>query len=186
MTPEQFAEASRLIYDAVMTKNAGAVGVVSNGKQTGSIYRGYLKMRDANNTAKNAIGRALKHWGHEGKVGDRYNTPRVAGMVDVCSNDFAIGIVTAENEKIGPWAGSVGTTKGSIFYLSTYTGEGEEPQSNKGMAASTVCNIESRTVGDLAQEMYGFMDPDFVVSSAAALWVPGKGRWELAVKNKSA
>mgnify|MGYP001610329855 CR=1 FL=1 len=104
MTPEQFTEASRLIYDAIMTSAVNTVGVVSNGKQTGSIYRGYLKMHDANNTARNATGRALRYWGHEGKVGDRYNTPRIAGMIDVRSNDAAVGIVTAENENSGPLA----------------------------------------------------------------------------------
>ena len=90
MTPEQMSEAQRLVYDAIMISNTSAIGVVSNGKQTGSIYRGYMRkhdasgrvMKDVSVPTTNSINRALKRWGHEGKAGDRYRTPRTAGMPD--------------------------------------------------------------------------------------------------------
>ena len=54
-----------------------------------------------------------------------------------------------------------------------------------------VNQIEGKVVKELAEEIYASMDPDFVVSAAAAVWISTpvkgnnlKGRWELSVKNK--
>ncbi|MBI4167451.1 MAG: hypothetical protein HY515_00695 [Candidatus Aenigmarchaeota archaeon] len=187
MTPEQKAEASRLIYDAIMTRANNKIGVVSNGNQTSSVLRAYLRRHDANKTAINAMSGALRYWGHEGRVGDRYNTPRIAGMVVVTGNDATLGIVTAENETSPSLATGFYITRGTAGYLSTYTGDGEEPQAPKFnyiLDAVREFKIEGKTAQELAEEMYDFMDPEFVVSTAAALWVPSQGRWKLAVKNK--
>ncbi|MBI1972100.1 MAG: hypothetical protein HYS53_02260 [Candidatus Aenigmarchaeota archaeon] len=194
MTPEQKAETSWLVYNAIMTSASGRMGVVGSGKQTGSVFKDYVRRRDANNTADNNVSRALRRWGHEGKVGDRYNTPRIAGMVDVfmfnagymgCS---ALGIVTAENEKSPTLAADVDLTRGSMAYLSTCTGEGAEPEAPKFQAVSEAVKtrrMEGRTAKELTEEMYDFMGPEFFVSSAAAVWVPSRGGWELAVKNRN-
>ncbi|MBI4177702.1 MAG: hypothetical protein HY516_05060 [Candidatus Aenigmarchaeota archaeon] len=188
MTPEQKTEAERLVYDAIMVSAIKGIGVVSNGKQTGSIFDGYLRRHDANNTAISAISRGLRRWGHEGRVGDRYNTPRIAGMVCIPGNDVALGIITAGNEESEFLAAGHYPLKGVAGLLSTYTGESDEPRAPEFRHirdAVKELRIEGRTAQELAKEMYGSMDPDFAVASAAAMWVPLNKKWQLAVKNKN-
>ncbi|MBI3412821.1 MAG: hypothetical protein HY051_01945 [Candidatus Aenigmarchaeota archaeon] len=200
MTLEQKAEASRLVYDAIHTTRQwtprGFVhfGIVSNGRQTGSIHRDYTEaIREGSflSPPQNIISTALMRWGHEGKVGDRYDTPRIAGMINVGSATAALGIITAENEnrsQLHIARGFRNLTRGSMIYLSTYTGESAEPEAPKFEAVSEAVKtrrIEGRTARELAEEMYAFMDPEFVVASAAALWVPQNEIWKLAAKNKN-
>ncbi len=199
MTPEQAAEAQRLIYDAIMVSNFFKLGVVSNGKQTSDIFR---KLRT--NQFKRMmlfippvyaetclVDEVLVKWGHEGKAGDRYNTPRIAGAVEANDTGFKVlGIITEKNQDIGELSTYVHIGRGTAQFVSTYSGQGAEPAAPDfkdvfGLAHRSRRMIEGKNASELAVEMYESMDPNFVVSSAAALWVPSKKKWELAVKNKT-
>ncbi len=201
MTPEQKAEASRLVYDAMRTTGQKhrkvflPFGVVSNGKHTRSIYR--KEWSDVNtghypfDPAAILVGKTLQRWGHEGKVGDRYNTPRIAGLIELNPDTghgyHVLGMVTDKSRYPNNVA-VVPATKGLVNCMSTYTGEGAEPEAPSFKHVGEIIRkirIEGKTTQQLAEEMYEFMDPEFVVSSAAALWVPGEGKWKLAVKNKN-
>ncbi|MBI1971663.1 MAG: hypothetical protein HYS53_00015, partial [Candidatus Aenigmarchaeota archaeon] len=188
------AEASRLVYDAIRTSNWLRLGVVSNGRQTGDIFRkltskkllGWFPFYRRDEISD--IGDVLKRWGHEGKVGDRYNTPRIAGVIDASGGHSWLGMITAEKEDGMYNVARIRRDRGQARYISTYTGEGEEPQATGVKEVANPANkqkIAGRKAQELAEEMYGFMDPAFVVAAAAALWDPQQKRWELAVKNKS-
>lgn len=200
MTPEQQAEAARLVYDAIATTGPkhwqGFIpfAVVSNGKHTRSIYRKEWSDVNAGHYAFDPagilLGKILHRWGHEGKVGDRYNTPRIAGLIELNPDTGhrydVLGIVTDKSHYPNNVA-VVPKTEGLANYISTYTGESAEPEAPSFKHASEMVKkirIEGKTAQELSDEMYEFMDPEFVVSSAAALWVPKNSRWELAVKNK--
>lgn len=206
MTPEQKAEADRLIYDAIATtgpqhwKGFLPFGVVSNGKHTRSIYRKEWAQVDAGNYAFDPaavmLGKTLQRWGHEGKVGDRYNTPRIAGLIELnpaTGHEYhTVGIIT-DKTKYPHNVAVVPVIKGQANLISTYTGASTEPEAprfnNFLEEIIRKTRIEGKTVQQLAEEMYEFMDPDFVVASAAAMYVPSKDTreigWKLAVKNKN-
>ncbi len=197
LTPEQAAEAQRLIYDAIMVSNFFKFGVVSNGKQTDDMFKkiksNQLKCMVPLVSAYDEaclIDGVLRKWGHEGKVGDRYNTPRISGAAEAHDTGFKVlGIITDKNQDASELSAHLNVRKGTAQYVSTYSGQGAEPAAPEfkdvfDLAYRSEFRILGETAYDLAAEMYRFMDPDFVVSSAAALWVPSKKKWELAVRNK--
>lgn len=206
LTPEQEAMKSRIVYDAIMSNAEKKTAVVSNGRHTGSIFRAYMKEFGGDWPARETdahwlVSRVLKRWGHEGKQGDRYNTPRIAGLFDRRYGlvPCVLGIVTEQvmSKDYDWWLNTTRalSESGAIRYITTYTGETEEPQAPVFQSASEITktqHIEGKTAQELAEEMYTFMDPNVVVCAAVALWVSTpvegsypKGKWELAVKNKS-
>jgi len=189
--PEELkAQSERIQYDAIMVDNMLRFAVVTNGKQTRGIMRSH-RMWAPGTLSEEPITPVLKWWGHEGKVGDAYNTSRIAGTVDTYDPtdewiNFQIGIVT-EFGVGSRWFDSGSIKKGQMKTLSTYTGEGNRESPKVPLTDIReyiqTHGVRGVTAEEVAKEIYGLFDPEYIVSSAVALWVPTREKWELARKN---
>ena len=194
--PEELkAQSERIQYDAIMFDNMLHFAVVTNGKQTRGIMRSHRTWLPGTHS-EDLITPVLKWWGHEGNVGDAYNTSRIAVIIDNYEpagewdngewTNSQMGIVT-EFGVGSTWFNSESIKKGQMKTLSTYTGEGnrESPKVPSIDIRKYIQTHEVRGViaEELAEEIYGLFDPEYIVSSAVALWVPTRGKWELDTKN---
>lgn len=184
MTEEQHQQASLLMYDAITTSNELAVAVVSNGKHTNDIYDSLYKHAPLRRLVYSPLERLLhtplEEWGAEP---DRYHTPRIAGIIDL-DGYAALGIVT--KAKRPGVVSFVNVPSGKALVLSTYTGESTEPEAPNYRRTFDIIrkiNLVGDTAPELAVSFFEWMDPEFVVCTASAVWFDEDYAWELAVKN---
>lgn len=191
-TPEQLKKKDIYFYPAIKTgrkrmwsnKRIGNYAIVSNGIQTETIEECLQET-----SPKESVKYALRSHGHEGLVGDRYNTPRIAGisLPDKRSyNHDVIGIVT-EDSLFSLFSER---REGELEFLPTYVGGFNESIDNYDVKlplwfdrGDMIVKVDSTDADGLAEEFYEWMNQDLVVSAAAAVFDQKNKGWDLAVKN---
>lgn len=186
-TPDQLEKNDIFFYPAIrigFSEYAGPFAVTSNGSQTEPIVEKVNK--GSYDEAGVAMRDVLEETGHEGMIGDGYNTPRVAGtsLPDHPGVRDCLGLVSDKGTRIC----SPERFWGYINWLPTYIGGLNE----EGKYDIVVCHehdnrmrkgIHSLDAQELADELYDWMNPDLVVSTGAAVFERNPDRWSLAVKN---
>jgi len=177
LTAEQMEMMDLIFYNAIKVHPDRKRVVISNGSQTDHIL---LALCDSENPDYSlAIARGFVEAG--GAEPDTYRTPRIAGIIDN-GGGLALGIVTEHGLNVE----TLGNSDIQRRYISTYAGHLDDPRAVvvSGLEIPTgTFNLEGHTAQDLADNMYGWMDPALVVCTAAALWDPRKENWNLAVRN---
>ena len=178
VSEEQQYQASLIFYDCIITKNEPPLVVIGNGKQVNPIF---------DLSSKENLPRIMLNMLREfGPEPDRYNTPRIVGALEKSSinGDWAsyVGMITSDNADVC----SMTIQRNKQIYLSTYTGEGLEPKAPQFSDIKNILKnieLEGDTARDLADSLFDWVDPNFVVCTASAVWTGDL--WELAVKNKN-
>lgn len=185
-TPEQLKKSDIFFYPAIKAGESDTCGnyaIVSNGIQTKTIEENLQKKLPIE-----SVKRALRYHGHEGLVGDAYNTPRIAGisLPDKQLKCDVIGIVM-ERALLSVFSER---RDGELEFLPTYVGGFNENANNYDVLLPSSLNrkeliqeMESTDADGLADEFYHWMNQDLVVSAAAAVFNRKNDGWDLAVKN---
>ncbi|MFH1445543.1 MAG: IMP cyclohydrolase [Nanoarchaeota archaeon] len=186
LTPEQEEKRDLLFYDAIITDSGHKRAVVSNGEQTRHSFYAANDLIAPGSLSEIVYG-FMKAGGPEP---DDYRTPRITGILDVLDilrdykkPDSALGIVT-EN---GLTARFIVPERGEACFVSTY--EGDSLEKHKIVIPDLVVPIDSIEIGgaksaeDLAEWTYDWLEHDFRVGTAAAVWLPYENRFDLAVRN---
>lgn len=189
MTPEQLQRVNLLVYNAIKVSN-GRFGedvsdwvypyaIVSNGRHTDSLHRVCKNWGSDEPTELRGV---LKRFGPEP---DRYKTPRIMAI----SSDTGLRVmgIIAEDDKprITTFLDDK-ETWGNAFVLSTYSGRTPEPEAPTFRRAREIIRkipLEGNAPEELSGSLFNWMDPEFVVSTAAAVWYNEEVKWVLAVKN---
>lgn len=178
VSEEQKHQASLIFYDCIISKNEPPLVVIGNGKHVRPIF----DLSSKENLPSSMI-RALREFGPEP---DMYSTPRIVGALEKSSinGHWASygGMTTSDNTDVF----SMIIQRNKLIYLSTYTGEGLEPEAPQfGNLKSILRNIELRgySAKDLADSLFDWVDPNFVVCTASAVWMGDS--WDLVAKNKA-
>lgn len=186
-TPEQLEKSDILFYPAIKTgfsEITGNYAVVSNGVHTNKIEENFREKC----LARPAVKEALREFGPEP---DFYKTPRIAGLSlpDYEMESDVIGIVTEHIAK-NPRCVYVETENGFAKWISTYTGGFNENEKaydviipNYFDFRETRKKMEGRSPQELVDELYEWMNPKLVVSTAAAVLDRKNDGWDMAVKN---
>lgn len=187
-TPEQQAKSEIFFYPAIKTgrsKESGRYAITSNGVQTGEIEK--LVKKEHTHLLLNGVRGMLDKIGHEGLVGDEFNTPRIVGisLPDYHLGHDVLGTVNEHGSKsyLQP------RTNGRVTWLPTY--KGGKNADRTGYDLEVAFGLEDWMNGamlgedaqDLADDFFDMMNPDLFVSAGAAVFYKEKGEWELAVSN---
>jgi len=177
VSEEQGCQASLIFYDCIISRDDPPLVVIGNGKQVNPIFN----ISSAENLSKIMLNE-LKKYGPEP---DRYSTPRIVGALKKSSinGEWAsyFGMVTSDKIDVD----SLGIERNRMVYLSTYTGKGAEPKAPQLTDIKKFLrdiDLEGDTAKALADSIFNWVDPDFVVCTASAVWMGDF--WELAVKNR--
>lgn len=162
-------------YDAIICYRWG-FGVVSNGRQTGDLgAEGNKSMSSKSNEyIINGMAHVLQKWGAEP---DEYKTPRIGGAVKEIREiwerrtpqgfHFCLGRVSEYGLNII----QPNVKRGNIFGISTYNGDFEDPRKVVVSRDPNILILPSgRSATELANNLYDWMDQDFVVCTAAAVY----------------
>jgi len=174
---KQIEDEQFIFYNGIKTPMYHYCGIVSNGLHTADIVRTHY------------IDQVLLKWGPELDGPNKTPlTPRIAGYVvsggkGVKDIYYDLGIISKPKEpKVSM---SIKAKPGLIQGLSTYAGNPNSP-------AEIVINhdpelltlpAEGITAQQLADDLFDFVDKEFVVCTAAAVYNPKTERWEKAVRN---
>ncbi|MFH0832839.1 MAG: IMP cyclohydrolase [Candidatus Aenigmatarchaeota archaeon] len=157
-----------IFYNGIKVKKS--IAVVSNGVHTEDIL----------NT--NDLHGVLKKFGPELDGPNRTPyTPRIGGLVDYCGMPLGIISRPSEVEILGSSYQS-----GSIEGISTYAGNPASPRDIVINHEPKLLELpaEGKTAQRLADDLFDWMDKEFIVCTAAAILTkPVNGKWELAVRN---
>ena len=177
VSEEQRNQASLIFYDSIITRDEPPLVVIGNGRQVNQIFN----ISSTENLHKTILN-VLRKFGPEP---DKYSTPRIAGALKKSSinGDWVscVGMITSDSIDVK----SLGIKRNKLIYLSTYTGEGFEPKAHQFFDIKNILkNIDlvDDTAKDLADSLFDWVNPDFVVCTASAVWKDDL--WELAVKNR--
>lgn len=161
-------------YDAISVSLNGT-GVATNGRHTEDVSEYYL------NKPTIGIQQALMRWGHE--PDEPIYTPRIAAALKAkpsSQRDFSLGIVSKD---AGANTISLFPPDGVAYGISTYAGDTKNPREIVIPYATPILSLPAsgNTVQRLADDLYDYIDRDFVVCTAAALW--DGNEWKMAVRN---
>ncbi|MCP8304041.1 MAG: hypothetical protein H3Z50_01005 [archaeon] len=177
VSEEQRYQASLIFYDCIISREDPPLVVIGNGRQVNPIFN-----ISSSEDFPTTMSRVLKEFGPEP---DRYSTPRIAGALKKYSinGDWVsyVGMITSDNIDVK----FIGIQRNKLIYLATYTGEGAEPRAPQLTDIKKILKkieLEGDTAKDLADSFFDWVDPDFVVCTASAVWMGDL--WELAVKNR--
>ncbi len=138
-------------------KIVGDVAVASNGSHTDPIAEkiqlGY--------PPRDALALGLLTMDYEK---DSYNTPRIAGVVDVSADKGYLGIIKSD----GLMVKEFGLKKDDVQFIATYERTDFEP-----------LRMNGTTAGELARSMYG-LDFEHPICAAATVW---DGKFEMGAYN---
>jgi len=179
LTEEQKKMSNLIFYDAIRVpempnEQEHLPLVLSNGVHTNDIEK-YLRSYSRLNSVESALA-------DNGVEPDKYRTPRIAGAAQVPFG-AVLGIVTEDGIGVSNFTDSFLSKKP---FVSTYCGDENDPKEiviPRISLPTGYLDVNGRTAQELADSMYGWMDQDLVVCSAAALWLPDKKQWEIAVRN---
>jgi len=177
LSEAQQKQRALIFYNAVKVDNDTGIAVISNGKQTDPIAEEPTPTDSPDDYAL-GIGLGLLKLG--GAEPDKYRTPRIAGIVDMAGN-AALGIVTAEG-----LVSAMSSIPADNGYVSTYKGNPQVPDEvviPELVVPTGKLDMSGRTVQQFADNMYDWMDRNFVVCTVAALWDMEDAIWRLAVRN---
>ena len=185
-TEEQRQQAALLTYNAIKVFNGVTsefyywpYAIVSNGRHTNSLDH-VCSQRSSDDT--DGFRKALKRWGPEP---DRYNTPRIMAVKSLCGVSD-IGLITQPNKPRIITVLDDREPRGKTLTISTYSGDTTEPEASRFSRVRDIIRkvpLRGDTAQELAESFFEWMDPQFVVSTASAVWVDEKERWQLAVRN---
>ncbi|MBI5061344.1 MAG: hypothetical protein HZB67_03445 [Candidatus Aenigmarchaeota archaeon] len=162
-------------YDAIMLTDG--IGVVSSGQHTNEIMR---QLTDTTKKSEMVLRNVLSEFGYEP---DEYHTPRIAGIVE--NDGFYLGMVSENGVDIA----MILPKPGDIFSITTYVGSDEENEKIIIPNALTIMRLPSDFdyVNGIANQLYEWMDKDFVVCVSAATYFGGSAsfnnEWSVDVKN---
>lgn len=165
---KQIEDERLIFYDGIKTDVFGAV--VSNGRHTRGIHRSY------------DVEGILRHWGPELDGPDKTPyTPRIAGLAELGFDHADLGITSRPREVTMFTSDMV---PGYIDGLSTYDPDPDKPNEIVINYSPSLLELPAKgeTSQELADALYKWMDPKFVVCTAAAVH---HGKWDLAVRNRT-
>ena len=177
----QQTQANFIFYNAILISQGDFLpfAVVSNGRHTNKIVNRYK--RSAAKTSE--IVKSILN--QEGPELDGSNntpqTPRIAGLLEVSSTHYTLGIVS----KPGEAKVFVEQLSQGIRGLSTYAGNPDNPRDMVINHNPRLIDMpaEGRTAQQLADDLFDWMPRNFIVCTAAAVWNSRSMRWKLAVRN---
>ncbi len=171
LTPQQEASKDLIIYRAISVEPESQTLIISNGKQTDPIYHLICHCRLSLYDTIYAIMYTM------GFEPDRYQTPRLAGLVIPQPSPRRLLSMVIANEKQSEGkqvdvalldAGS----PGEITFISTYTGDIENPQSptlNRYADWLHSTKVDGDSATEIVQELYDAMDERVRVAAVAAV-----------------
>ncbi|MCP8312166.1 MAG: hypothetical protein L6M37_04350 [Candidatus Methylarchaceae archaeon HK02M1] len=177
VSEEQRYQASLIFYDCIISREDLPLVVIGNGRQVNPI-----SSISSSEDIPIMMSRVLKEFGPEP---DRYSTPRIVGTLKKYSINGEwvsyVGMITSDNIDVK----SIEIKRNKLIYLGTYTGEGVEPRAPQLTDLKKILKnieLEGDTAKDLADSFFDWIDPNFIVCTASAVWMGDS--WELAVKNR--
>jgi IMP cyclohydrolase len=178
-----------IFYDAIRIHDGKGRVIISNGNQTGPIELMLQQLEREERELDFPLAIAHGFVDQKGAEPDSYRTPRIAGILNKDGHS-ALGIVTKDGlytEKSLPR--NTSGVPGAISYVSTYKGD---PLDKNKIVVPGELRIPSGYIGSFdfgstaqkfADNIFDWIDPDFVVCAAAVIWNPDTQRWDLAVRN---
>ena len=169
-TPEQEANRDLIFYDAIKIFHHISKVVLANGIQSECMC--YEGMSDDLGIAHGFIETG-------GTEDDKYRTPRIAATLEG-DGKACMGIVTKE----GLMAQYIEPKSHRTAYVSTYKGDLENNRKivipELKIPVDYTDSMGEPTVQGIADNIYDWMDSDFVIATAAVLWDPDKKVWRMA------
>ena len=162
-------------YDAMTLVDWNSI-VVSNGVHINCIAETYEKIKRPEDAIKNV----LAEFGAEP---DSYHTPRIAALFNFVEHFKGYFGIVNKGHYPSTWYKTMEV--GTAFMLPTYTGDQQDRQKivvNNYNHMFPV-KLHGNTPEELAEELYGIIDRDFVVCTSAAVWDYKSQEWKFAVRN---
>ncbi len=182
LTDDQRVMEDLIFYNAIIANGNTGKATITNGKHTD--ITDYSTNSDivVDNPCSCIAAGFLANGGAEP---DKYRTPRIGGILYGPDEKSSLGIVTEFGMIVSDIdIVSGGFNKENVNYVSTYAGDPANPR-EVVIPGLTIPGgnfpLYGKTAQKLADNMYDWMDRDFVVATSAALW--DNGKWKLAVRN---
>jgi IMP cyclohydrolase len=183
LTAEQRDMEDLIFYNAIIANGNTGKATITNGRQTDKTN--YHLNNDINMQYNPCSCIAAGFIANGGAEPDKYRTPRIGGTLNGPDGKVSLGIVTESGMIVRDIELVFGDfIKENVDYVSTYAGSPSDPRE---VVIPTLqipggnFSLYGKTAQKLADNMYDWMDKDFVVAAAAALW--DDGEWKLAVRN---
>jgi IMP cyclohydrolase len=189
LTSEQERLRDLIFYDAVRTKEDRLI--VANGAQSDARTKGGKPIlnlfddfdpRDPRGTSE----RIMAQWGYE--ADPPIYTPRIS-LVRFPDRLAVFSMAARYQDRAAVGAVEVEADRGDRAWgLATYRADDDSaaPWSIRGSGDLPGCLVRIRIDGgsprEIAESLYGSLDPRFVVSAAGSTF--SRGRWDVAVKNR--